>query len=244
MPGPPTGPSLRMTTTSPAEMPPCVAAAIAASSPSNTRAGPVWWRRSWPASFTTQPSGARLPRRIARPPVGLSGSSSGRTTRWPAVSSAASAISPTVLPVTVIASACRTPSSRRRSTRTGTPPASCRSTATYWPPGLRSQSSGVRSLIASKSSIDSSTPASRATARRCSTPFVEPPLEVTAAIAFSSASRVMMSRGRERRAGARRRRACRPRRRPRPWTGTARGPSTGPSARCRGPRRPSPSCSR
>jgi hypothetical protein len=47
----------------------------------------------------------------------------------------------------------------------------------------------------SKSSIDSSTPASRATARRCRTPFVEPPLDVTAAIAFSSASRVMMSLG-------------------------------------------------
>ena len=86
----------------PASMPPCVTAAIAASSPSNTRAGPVWWRRSWPASFTTQPSGARLPRRIARPPVGLSGSSSGRTTCWPVgLARPRRRCSPTVLPVTV-----------------------------------------------------------------------------------------------------------------------------------------------
>ena len=45
--------------------------------------------RSCPASFTTQPSGARLPLRIARPPVGFSGCSSGTTTSWPGVSSTA-----------------------------------------------------------------------------------------------------------------------------------------------------------
>ena len=39
--------------------------------------------RSVPATLTTAPSGARLPRRIARPPCALSGSSSGRTTSWP-----------------------------------------------------------------------------------------------------------------------------------------------------------------
>jgi hypothetical protein len=48
----------------------------------------------------------------------------------------------------------------------------------------------------SKSSIVRSTPASRATASRWSTAFVEPPLIATAAIAFSSASRVMMWLGR------------------------------------------------
>ena len=46
-------------------------AAIASSSDSNTRAGPRCSRRSWPATFTTQPSGARLPCRITRPPVGF-----------------------------------------------------------------------------------------------------------------------------------------------------------------------------
>ncbi len=41
-----------------------------------------------PDIFTTQPSGARFPRRMTRPPVGLTGSVSGRTTRWPGVSRA------------------------------------------------------------------------------------------------------------------------------------------------------------
>ena len=45
----------------------------------------------------------------------------------------------------------------------------------------------MRSLMRSKSSIVRSTPISRATASRCSTAFVEPPLAATAAIAFSSA---------------------------------------------------------
>ena len=74
MPGPPAGPSLRMTTTSPASIAPAFTAANASSSHSNTRAGPLCSRRPWPASFTTQPSGARLPRRIAKPPLGASGS--------------------------------------------------------------------------------------------------------------------------------------------------------------------------
>jgi len=37
-------------------------------------------RRSWPAIFTTQPPGARLPFRMTRPPLGSSGRSSGLTT--------------------------------------------------------------------------------------------------------------------------------------------------------------------
>ena len=70
------------------------------------------------------------------------------------------------------------------------------SVATKRPPGLRSHSSGVREAMRSKSSIESSMPASRATASRCRTPLVEPPLMAIAAIAFSSASWVMMSLGR------------------------------------------------
>ena len=42
----------------------------------------------------------------------------------------------------------------------------------------------------------SGTPASLASASRCSTALVEPPLATTPAIAFSNASRVRMSRGR------------------------------------------------
>ena len=54
------------------------------------------------------------------------------------------------------------------------------------PPGLRSASSGTFRLILSKSSMVSLTPASRATARRCRTALVEPPVVATAAIAFSN----------------------------------------------------------
>ena len=48
----------------------------------------------------------------------------------------------------------------------------------------------------SKSSIVSGTPASRAMASRCSTALVEPPVAATPAMAFSSALRVTISRGR------------------------------------------------
>jgi hypothetical protein len=61
---------------------------------------------------------------------------------------------------------------------------------------LRSHSSGVRELIASKSSMESSTPISRATASRCSTALVEPPEQATAAIALARLSRVMTWLGR------------------------------------------------
>src|SRR3989304_5868073 len=59
-----------MTMTSPATMRWALTASKQASSDSNTRAGPRWKRRSWPASLTTQPSGASEPRRMAGPPVG------------------------------------------------------------------------------------------------------------------------------------------------------------------------------
>src|SRR3954469_20620930 len=54
---------------------------------------------------------------------------------------------------------------------------------------------GVRSEMRSKSSMSSSTPASVATASRWRTALVEPPLPATAAIAFSSETRVMISLG-------------------------------------------------
>ena len=68
---------------------------------SKTRAVPVWLRRSWPATLMTQPSGARLPRRMTRPPVGLSGLSQLWMTTWPGVSTAVSASAKRVLPLTV-----------------------------------------------------------------------------------------------------------------------------------------------
>ena len=54
----------------------------------------------------TQPSGARLPFRITRPPVGLRGLFFARTTSCPGVSLAAAASSAMVLPVTVMQSPC------------------------------------------------------------------------------------------------------------------------------------------
>src|SRR5262245_43180179 len=103
MPGPPRGPSYRITTASPAPIAPALTAAEADSSESNTRAGPLKVVRLCPDSLTTQPSGARLPRRITSPPDGLSGFDAGRTTSCPGVSSATEASSPIVRPVTVIA---------------------------------------------------------------------------------------------------------------------------------------------
>ena len=188
MPGPPAGPSLRMTTTSPASISPAVTAAIASSSPSKTRAGPSWWRRSWPASLTTQPSGARLPRRIARPPVGLIGSSSGRTTSWPWVSRASRG---------VLADRLAGDGRRVLVQQPGLDAGAGRATADaaggvqvggdVAPAGLEvaEQSACARRCGRSRRS-SSSTPASRAIASRCRTPLVEPPLAATAAIAFSS----------------------------------------------------------
>ncbi len=54
---------------------------------------------------------------------------------------------------------------------------------------------GTRSLTAWKSSMVSSTSTDRAMAIRCSTALVEPPSAMTITMAFSKASRVMMSRG-------------------------------------------------
>ena len=53
--------------TSPATMRRSRTASKQAVSESKTRAGPRWASRSWPASLTTQPSGASEPRRIENP---------------------------------------------------------------------------------------------------------------------------------------------------------------------------------
>ena len=65
---------------SPGAIRPSFTAANVASSESKTRAGPRKNTRSAPASLTTHPSGARFPRRIAMPPRGLIGVSSGTIT--------------------------------------------------------------------------------------------------------------------------------------------------------------------
>lgn len=127
MPGPPRGPSKRMTTTSPFWISPRSTAAKVASSPSNTRAGPENFVRPCPASFTTQPSGASVPRRMANPPRGFSASAIGRMTRC-GFSTASSASALRVRPLTVGASTTRFAPKRRLSTSRA-PPAPSMSTA-------------------------------------------------------------------------------------------------------------------
>ena len=80
-------------------------AAIASSSQSKTRAGPECWSISGATAerFTTQESGARLPRSTAMPPVLLYGFSTGRMTSG-FLFTLFAIFSPTVLPVQVIKS--------------------------------------------------------------------------------------------------------------------------------------------
>jgi len=91
----------RITTTSPAVIVRALTAAKHSSSDSNTRAGPLWNRRSWPASFHDEPSGARLPAgsRGRRSPS--RGRSIGTTTSWPGVSTTAAATCAMRAPVDV-----------------------------------------------------------------------------------------------------------------------------------------------
>ena len=129
------------------------------------------------------------------PPVGLSGFASGRITSCPGVSRASRAASPIVRPVTVISSGCSRPASRSRRAITAIPPAWYMSGAAKRPAGFRSARTGTFRETRSKSSIDSRTPASFATARRCSTTLVEPPVAIAPAIPFRKAFRVMICRG-------------------------------------------------
>ena len=78
----------------------------------------------------------------------------------------------------------------------GMPPTVCRSSMTYAPLGLKSASSGVWSLTLLKV-VDGQWQRSTdlAMAIRWSTALVEPPSTETITMAFSNASRVMMSRG-------------------------------------------------
>ena len=123
IPGPPFGPSYRITTMSPGLMRPARIASMASSSPSNTRAVPSKRESSIPATFTTLPFGASDPRRIAMPPCAWIGSPSGCTTSPSgAGGSRASRFSAIVLPVTVRQSPCSRPASSSSRITTCTPP--------------------------------------------------------------------------------------------------------------------------
>ena len=138
IPGPPLGPSYLITTTSPATIFPPLIAAIASSSLSNTLAGPSCTIISSTTAerLTTLPSGARFPERTARPPVLLYGLSTVRITSGLRFTAFA-IFSPTVLPVTVIQSVCKSPISASSFITAYTPPASFKSSIYVGPAGAR-----------------------------------------------------------------------------------------------------------
>ena len=92
MPGPPLGPSYRMTRTVPFSMVPALTAASASSMELNTRARPEnrYMEGLTPDCFTTAPSGARLPQSTAMPPSGFWGCSMVRITSFSTGSTASS----------------------------------------------------------------------------------------------------------------------------------------------------------
>ena len=153
--------------TSPALILPSKMALSADCSSSNTRAGPVMTGFFKPVILATEPSGERLPLRIAKWPCSYIGLSIGRMTSWSArgVSGISAKFSATVLPVMVMQSPCNKPALSKIFMTCGTPPARCKSTAKYLPLGLRSQMTGTFLRMRSKSSIVQSTWAAWAMAR-------------------------------------------------------------------------------
>ena len=115
MPGPPRGPSLRTTTTSPALISPRIAASVAASSLSNTRAGPrkVISCCDTAPTLITAPSGASEPKSTQSAPRSECGLSSGRMQSG-FVFSTPFSCSPSVMPLTIGASRSRMPGSLRQ----------------------------------------------------------------------------------------------------------------------------------
>ena len=160
---------------------------MASSSDSKTRAGPSWWRRSWPASLTTQPSGARLPRRIARPPRGLDRvRPAGARPPGPRSRPPRAACSPMVRPVTVWRVLVQQAGLLEALGDERDAAGSVEVDGDELPAGLEVAEQRRASTRCGRSRrCRASTPASRATASRCSTPLVEPPLVAMAAIAFS-----------------------------------------------------------
>ena len=104
--------------------------------------------------------------------------------------------SATVLPVTVMQSPCKSPASRSIFINGTMPPICTNSDIRYLPLGFKSAKTGTCFPISVKSSIFNATPAEWAIASRCMTALVEPPRAITTVIAFSNASRVIISSGR------------------------------------------------
>ena len=187
IPGAPSGPAFRSTSTSSAVIASAGSSsrAFMSAGDSNTTARPVCTssRGSAAVGLITQPSGARLPRSTKVPPAAETGSPRGRITRSSSTSAPAM-LSPSERPVTVSASVWSR--SRSRSSTAGRPPASCRSSARYSPDGRMLAITGVRREISSNRSSGRETPARPASAIRWTIALVEPAIAMSAAIALSN----------------------------------------------------------
>ncbi len=124
MPGPPFGPSYLITATSPSVIRPCRIASTASSSDPKILAGPACVSISGKTAdcFTTAPSGARLPHRTARPPLGAYGFAISLITSG-FVFCALLMFSPIARLVTVIVPVLISPPLLSSASRAGIPPA-------------------------------------------------------------------------------------------------------------------------
>ena len=176
-----------MTSTSPALIFLPMMALVASSSESNTRAGPRWTIISGAtaAFLTTAPSGARLPKSRASPPVAEWAVCLLRITSLSSVFTPAR-FSPTVFPVTVMDFSLSCPLSSAMTA--GMPPARSRSSMKYGPPGRSLHRYGVRLLISSIVLRGKSMPPSWATALRCKTVLVLPPRAISTVKALQKES--------------------------------------------------------
>mmetsp|Transcript_62763 Transcript_62763/g.147178 ORF Transcript_62763/g.147178 Transcript_62763/m.147178 type:complete len:265 (+) Transcript_62763:352-1146(+) len=197
IPGPPFGPSYRITMKSPLEILPCSSPFSIASSLSKTLALPVKDVPSLPVILATAPSVQRFPRKILMLPVFWTHLSKGSITLCAPKSRSGTLARfwAIVWPVIVRQSPCSQPSFNRYFITAGMPPTRCTSSILYLPLGFKSATSAVLSLILWKSSMDSSIPAVAAMASKCSTALVEPPSAFTSTMAFSKDFFVRMSIG-------------------------------------------------
>ena len=196
IPGPPFGPSNRITTTSPSEIFFSRIAVIPSSSELKTFAFPVNRVPSLPVIFATAPSGAKFPYSTLKWLEFFTGLDNGRIIFWPlGYEETSSRFSSKVFPVTVRQSPCSKPCSSINFIIGAIPPIALSSDIKCIPKGLISAKTGVTFPMRVKSSRSRSTPIEWAIARRCKTAFVEPPNAITTAIEFSKAFFVIMSLG-------------------------------------------------
>ena len=173
-------------------------AAIAASSFSNTRAGPSCVDALVAGELDHAALGGEVAAQDREAAGGLDRRRrAGRTTRWPGVSCASRGVLADRAAGDGLGVVVEHAQLLQALGDDGDPAGLVQVGGDVAPAGLEvAEHRRVCEAMRSKSSMSSSTPASRAIASRCRTPLVEPPLVATAAIAFSSPSRVMMSLGR------------------------------------------------